>query len=87
MYMGVLVGVLFSAAIDRYKSGQAILPALSPTVLLISAVIALMLIPPIYQRLSIRPCSPFIVQLGVFVQSGVFWEAIVSSAAKALVPR
>jgi hypothetical protein len=83
LYFGVLVGVVFSSAVDKFKAGENIAISFSPIVLLVAAVVALMLVPLVYQKLAVQPNSPLIVQLGLFVQSGVFWHTIVSTIAKA----
>jgi hypothetical protein len=83
LYFALLVGVLFSSVIDKYKAGATVAISISPAVLLVSAVIALMLIPIVYGKLNVQPDAPFFVQIGLFVQGGVFWHAIVSTAAKA----
>lgn len=82
MYFGLLVGVLFSAGINQFKKGEAANLNMDPAMIIISAVIALMLVPVVYKNLRIDPKSPFIVQFGLFVQNGVFWNVIIDSLGK-----
>lgn len=82
MYFGLLIGVLFSAAINQLKKGEAANLNMDPATIIISAVIALMLVPMVYKNLNIDPKAPFIVQFGLFVQNGVFWNIIVDSLGK-----
>ena len=86
MYAGVLLGVLFSSAIDQYKTSGTVTLQISPATALVSAVIAMMLMPIAYDKLSVRRNAPFLVQLGLFVQNGVFWHVLISSAGKAISP-
>lgn len=82
LYFGILIGVVFSSAVRGFSSGNMKLRITGPT-LIIAAVVALVIIPNVYQMLAISPDAPFIVQLGLFVQNGVFWEVILGSASKA----
>lgn len=84
MYFGLLVGVLFSAGINQLKKGEAANLNMDPATIIISAVIALMLVPMVYKNLRIDPRSPFIVQFGLFVQNGVFWNILVDSLGKVI---
>ncbi len=82
MYSGLFVGVLFSATINQFKKGEAASLNMDPVTIIISAVIALMLVPMVYKNLKIDPKAPLIVQFGLFVQNGVFWNIIVDSLGK-----
>lgn len=82
MYLGLLVGVLFSMAVNQFKKGEVANLNMDPATIIISAVIALMLVPMVYKNLRIDSKAPFIVQFGLFVQSGVFWNVIVDSLGK-----
>jgi len=82
MYLGLLVGVLFSTAVNQFKNGQAANLDINPATIIISAVIALVLVPMVYKNLRIDAKAPFIVQFGLFVQNGVFWNVIVDSLGK-----
>ena len=82
MYVGVLIGILFSTAVSQFNGEEAVTLTMNVTRFLVSAVIALMVVPQVYQRLN--PESPFIVQFGLFVQNGVFWSVTVDLIRKAL---
>lgn len=84
MYFGLLVGVLFSTAINQFKKGEAANLNIDPTTVIISAIIALMLVPMVYKNLRVDSKAPFIVQFGLFVQNGVFWNIIVDSLGKVI---
>jgi hypothetical protein len=84
MYAGGVIGVLFSSAISQFKKGTAggfqfTLPAI-----LIAAVVALVIMPIIYEKLSVKPNTPFIVRFGLFVQHGVFWQVLFDGIGKAI---
>ncbi len=82
MYFGLLVGVLFSTAINQFKKGETANLNMDLATIIISAVIALMLVPMVYKNLRVDSKAPFIVQFGLFVQNGVFWNVIVDSLGK-----
>ncbi len=75
MYIGVFVGILFSTAVSQLQSEEAISMAMNAGRIIVSAIVAFMIVPQVYQRLN--PESPFIVQFGVFVQNGVFWSVAI----------
>lgn len=84
MYLGLLVGVLFSTAVNQFKNGQAADLNMDPATIIVSAIIALILVPFVYKNLRIDSKAPFIVQFGLFVQNGVFWNVIVDSLGKVI---
>lgn len=84
MYFGVVLGVVFSSAVQQFKPGSDVnlKETVTLSTLLVAALVALVIIPLVFQKLSIRPDAPFIVRFGLFVQNGVFWQVIVSSIGK-----
>lgn len=84
MYFGVLIGVLFSFVVQQNQISA--IPRINITLgtLIIAAVVALAIIPLVFERLSARPDAPFIVRLGFFVQHGVFWQVLTSSISKTI---
>ena len=82
LYFGIFIGVLLSSAIDQYKIQGTVNFNFSPGVCLISGVVALILVPLVYEKLRVDPASPFIVQLGLFVQQGVFWQVLMDALFK-----
>ena len=84
MYLGLFIGVLFSSAVMALQNNSPV--AISyplVTRLVLSAVVALVLTPIVYQKLNLDPDSPFIVQFGLFVQNGVFWQVVINSISRA----
>ncbi len=67
MYCGVLLGVYFSGLIR----GQDFRPTL-----LLAAILALLIVPFTFEKLSVNPNAPLLVRFGLFVQNGVFWDVI-----------
>ena len=41
-------------------------------------------IPVVYEKLQLNPGVPFVVQFGLFVQTGVFWHIIIGTIGSAL---
>lgn len=82
MYVGILIGVLFSTAVSQFERGGDFSIIINGGTVLISAIIALILTPIVYEKLSLVPASPFIVRFGLFVQNGVFWHVIINSIGK-----
>ncbi|MBU7038620.1 MAG: hypothetical protein HXS52_11870 [Theionarchaea archaeon] len=78
MYLGAFVGVLLSSAIMQFRSGT-LNPAVSIPEVILSAVVAFVIIPVVYEKLNLNPDAPFIVQFAIFVQNGVFWHMLIDS--------
>jgi hypothetical protein len=83
MYLGAFVGVLLSSAIMQFRSGAAD-PAISIPEVILSAVVAFVIIPVVYEKLNLNPDAPFIVQFAIFVQNGVFWHMLIDSIGSVL---
>jgi len=75
MFFGVFIGVLFSTVVKEFRSSGSIdisIPTLRAIV--ISTIVALIIIPGAYKNIELDKSSPFIIQFGLFVQHGVFWD-------------
>ncbi|MBU7009091.1 MAG: hypothetical protein HXS46_00255 [Theionarchaea archaeon] len=83
MYIGTFIGVLLSTAVTHFRSGTLELTITVGEVAL-SAVIALVIIPLVYEKLMLNPRAPLIVQFGLFVQNGVFWHVLIDSIGSVL---
>ena len=83
MYCGTFLGVLLSSAVSHFRSGSVDL-TLTLGEVTASAVVAFVIIPLVYEKLSLNPKAPFIVQFGLFVQNGVFWHVLIDSIGRAL---
>ncbi len=83
MYIGTFIGVLLSTAVTHFRSGTLELTITVGEVAL-SAVIALVIIPLVYEKLMLNPRAPLIVQFGLFVQNGVFWHVLIDSIGNIL---
>jgi hypothetical protein len=78
MYLGAFLGVLLSSAIMQFRSGS-IDPTISIPKVILSAAVAFVIIPVVYEKLNLNPDAPFIVQFAIFVQNGVFWHMLIDS--------
>jgi hypothetical protein len=83
MYLGTFMGVLLSTAVTHFRFGNADLTITLGEVVL-SAVIAFIIVPLVYEKLIVNPKAPFIVQFGLFVQNGVFWHILIDSIGSIL---
>ncbi len=81
-YLGTIIGVIFSSSIMQFQAGKATVISLTITTVILSTVIALVIMPHIYER-ALKPDAPLIIQLGLFVQEGVFWSVLLTSIGKA----
>ena len=81
MYIGVFVGVLFSPLVDQIKQGGHASISFPLGQIVASSIIALVIIPTVYEKLNLNPQAPFIVQFGILVQNGIFWQVIVKAIA------
>jgi hypothetical protein len=84
LYVGLVIGVIFSSYVMQFKSGETIHLNITVTTALISAVIALIITPFVFEKLSVRPESPLLVRFGLFVQHGVFWQVVFGLIGKAM---
>ncbi|MBN1348261.1 hypothetical protein JXJ21_02530 [candidate division KSB1 bacterium] len=78
MYVGVLFGILASSFVRNFPEIEKAFSDFNLGKLVVSCVIALIIIPLIYQKLNVNPRAPFIVQFGLFVQNGVFWDVLLN---------
>jgi hypothetical protein len=62
----------------QFRSGQTD-PAISIPKVILSAAVAFVIIPVVYEKLNLNPDAPFIVQFAIFVQNGVFWHMLIDS--------
>jgi hypothetical protein len=83
MYIGVFTGVIFSTAVNHLRSGAPEF-TVTCTEAVLAAIIALVIIPVVYEKLKLHPGTPFIVQFGIFVQNGVFWHILIDSVGRIL---
>jgi hypothetical protein len=83
MYLGTFLGIVFSTAICQFSSGSVNLE-LPIGEIILSAVIAVVIIPLVYEKLMLNPRAPLIVQFGIFVQNGVFWHVLIDSIGNLL---
>jgi hypothetical protein len=81
MYLGILLGVIFSASVQQAQKGGPLQVNVSKGMVATSAVIALLVMPYVFRQ-SIDPTSPFLVRFGLFVQNGVFWQVALGAASK-----
>jgi hypothetical protein len=83
MYLGTFIGVLLSSAVTHFQSGNTDL-TLTVYEVVLSAVVAFVIIPVVYEKLQLNPGVPFVVQFGLFVQNGVFWHIVIGTIGSAL---
>jgi hypothetical protein len=84
LYIGILIGVVFSNAVTQFSGGTEPKITINVVTVVISAIVALVIVPYVYQKLTVDPKSPFIVQFGFFVQHGIFWQVIMGAIGKAI---
>ena len=74
MYVGTFIGVFFSSMVMQFNSNKIeILDHYNLTSLIISAIVALIIIPNVFEKLKVEANTPLLVRFGLFVQNGVFW--------------
>jgi uncharacterized Tic20 family protein len=84
MYVGIFIGVLFSSAVAQFKNGNQISFKINLATIIISAVVALIIVPQAFEKLKMQSSAPLIVRFGFFVQNGVVWRVIFEAVAKAI---
>ncbi|HOO55138.1 MAG TPA: hypothetical protein PLM24_03485 [Methanothrix sp.] len=85
LYFGVFFGVILGQCLPNLACPEDILSAISIVQIVLYASIAILIVPNVYQELKIDPASPFLIQFGLFVQNGVFWDVIFNSIGRAIV--
>ena len=81
LYLGTVVGILFSPAITTFQAGKLGALSIAISAVIVSLIIAFLLMPTIFEK-GVKNDAPFIVQLGLFVQHGVFWSVLMASIGK-----
>ena len=84
MYFGVVIGVIFSSTVNLYNQTGTVTFNLPLVQIGISFIVALVIVPQVYEKLSVRVDSPLIVQFGFFVMNGISWQGLFGTAAKAM---
>lgn len=84
MYIGVFIGVLFSSLVDQFKQGGNVHISFTVGQIIVSSVIALVIIPVVYEKLNLNPHAPFVVQFAIFVQNGIFWQVVIKAISAAI---
>lgn len=88
LYLGLVIGIFFSDAVVKFGATNG--TTLDPETLFtlaslgrmgISFILALVIMPQVYEKLTVSPNSPFICQFGLFVQNGVFWSVTINAFA------
>lgn len=80
-YLGVVVGVVGSQAVNQYSAGKAI-SGVSVGEILVALVVGLVLLPIAYEKLRVDPTLPLLFQVGLFAQQGVFWQTLLIALGK-----
>ena len=84
MYLGTFIGVLLSTAVNHFVNAENFELTVTLGEVVLSAVVALIIIPLVYEKLMLNPKAPLIVQFGIFVQNGVFWHVLIESIGSAV---
>jgi hypothetical protein len=80
MYVGIVLGVYFSNRLRDSTDGSDVLSK----DIIISGLAALLIMPNVFERISFKPKTPFLVRFSFYFQAGVFADAILSSLEKEL---
>jgi hypothetical protein len=83
VYAGVVAGVLLSSAVSSFQAGKVLNPSLSWPLALTAAVVGLVLFPQVYEKLRVHSGAPLLVQIGLAVQHGVFWQVLMGAIGRA----
>jgi hypothetical protein len=88
LYFGLFVGVFLSDAVLKFHRTASfnideLWQMMNFGRLLMCSIIAIIIVPNVYEKVIIvNTKSPFIVQLGLFIQNGVFWSFIINTIGK-----
>jgi len=86
MYLGIVAGVLFSSAVSQFKTGESISLKFTVGTIVVSLVVAFVILPTAFEKLSVKLDAPLLVRVGLFVQHGVFWNVLFAAVGKAIAP-
>lgn len=84
MYAGTVIGVIFSSGVTQFGRTANPFASIGWRTVLLSAIVSLIVIPRIYEKLKVQPNTPFLIRFGLFVQHGVFWNVLFDAAAAAI---
>lgn len=84
VYIGVVLGVLFSSAVQQFRAGKGPVLALPLGVVVTAVIVGLVLFPQVYEKLRLRADLPLLVHLGLALQNGVFWQVLFTAIGKAV---
>lgn len=84
MYLGTVIGVLFSSAVSQWNNGSVPTIHFSVTTLIVSAVAALFIFPYIFKKLDIDPHASLFFRFALFVQNGISWHIIFGAVSKTI---
>ena len=82
MYFATFTGVMFSSAVMQFEAGRIASITITITTISISFVVAFVIIPIVFEKLRIKPETPLLVRIGLFVQHGVFWQVLLGAVGK-----
>lgn len=91
LYLGLVIGIFFSDVVLKFSAVdgntfelETLFSTASLGKMTISFVLALIIMPQVYEKLTVNPNSPFFCQFGLFVQNGVFWSVTINAFAHML---
>ena len=85
LYFGTALGVLFSSWVAQFDAGSVVNFHISVPTVILSAIVAIIIVPFIFNKLSIRPNTPLLFRFAFFVQNGVSWHIILGAIGKTIV--
>lgn len=84
LYFGALLGVILSDPVLNFIDGEAARLEFSWTILLISAALALVILPA--AAAAVNNAAPVLIQFALYFQHGVFWRLVAGAVQDGLVP-
>lgn len=82
LYGALVLGVIFSTLVIQFTGGEDLTFTITGVRLAVALVIALAISPIAFQKLV--PASPYLAQLGVFVNLGLTWPVVLQAGALVL---
>ncbi len=79
LYSGIIIGAMLSSTVIEHQTGTDYLFEISLPFVLLSSMMAIIISPVAFEKLSMRFTGSFFARFFLFIQNGAFWYVLVSA--------
>lgn len=85
IYISLLIGIVLSDAVLQYiQGGHIIFNMPNIITVIICIVVALVVFPNVYSQIVSNPPKPILIQMGIAIQNGVFFQVVFKAMSKTI---